>query len=50
LLDNPRVGRACAEVASRFVGIDSLGQTCDLIEEIAPGARRINSQVASVGS
>lgn len=47
LLNDPQVGRACEDVASRFVNVDSIGQTCDLIEEVATGARHAISQVGS---
>ena len=35
LLSCDRTAKACREVASRFVGIDPLGQTCGLIEAVA---------------
>ena len=34
LIESPRVARACREVAGRFVGVDPLGQTCGLIEQL----------------
>lgn len=40
LLTRPAVARACARVKSRFVGVDALGQTCDLIETLAPRSTR----------
>ncbi|MEO6435825.1 MAG: glycosyltransferase [Tepidisphaeraceae bacterium] len=39
LLTNPAVTRACRDVKSRFVGVDALGQTCDLLETLAPIAQ-----------
>jgi UDP:flavonoid glycosyltransferase YjiC (YdhE family) len=38
LLDSPEVARACAEMKSRFDGIDALDQTCELIEQLRPAA------------
>ena len=35
LLGSEAVARACRAVASRFVGIDPVAQTCDLIEAVA---------------
>jgi rhamnosyltransferase subunit B len=40
LMESPSIARACREVRGRFVGIDALGQTCDLIEALAPTASR----------
>lgn len=36
LLNSEDVRRACRSVAARFVGIDPLAQTCDLIETLQP--------------
>jgi rhamnosyltransferase subunit B len=36
LIDNETVAAACLQVKSRFVGVDALGETCDLIEQLAP--------------
>ena len=36
LLESPEVGRACAQVKSRFDGVDALRRTCDLIECLRP--------------
>jgi rhamnosyltransferase subunit B len=38
LVADPRVAAACAQVKSRFAGVDAIGQTCDLIEQL--GDRR----------
>ena len=35
LLQSQEVARCCKEVAARFVGLDPLEETCDLIEEVA---------------
>jgi rhamnosyltransferase subunit B len=40
LLTSPSVARACREVKSRFIGVDALGQTCDLIETLDPTVSR----------
>ena len=45
LLTSPAVARACRAIKNRFVGVDAIGQTCDLIETLAPAAA---SQAASV--
>jgi rhamnosyltransferase subunit B len=34
LLESESVRRSCRDVASRFVGVDAIGQTCDLIETL----------------
>ena len=36
LLSSPSTARSCQNVKCRFVGVDALGQTCDLIEALAP--------------
>ena len=38
LLSSAPVGHACSQVKLRFIGIDPLGQTCDLIETFAPAS------------
>ena len=40
LIDNQNVAAACRRVKSRFAGVDSIGQTCDLIEQLAPSSPR----------
>ena len=35
LTSDPQVADACRQTAQRFVGVDALGQTCDLLESLA---------------
>jgi len=34
LLNNPATTAACKEIASRFRGVDAIGQTCGVIEQL----------------
>jgi UDP:flavonoid glycosyltransferase YjiC (YdhE family) len=36
LLADPQRAARCRDVQSRFVGVDALEQTCDLVEQLAP--------------
>ncbi|MEA2709850.1 MAG: rhamnosyltransferase subunit [Phycisphaerales bacterium] len=40
LIDDQKIAAACGQVKSRFIGVDAIGQACDLIEELAPSSQR----------
>lgn len=44
LTDNPVAG-ACRQIAARFVNVDSLAQTCDLIEQLAATSAAARSRL-----
>jgi UDP:flavonoid glycosyltransferase YjiC (YdhE family) len=44
MLDSPQVAASCRAVAAKFVGADSLGRTCELIEELAPASSGDHAQ------
>ena len=50
LIGNEKIAVACRDVKSHFAGVDGIGQTCDLIEELAPppASRRPATPVAGI--
>jgi UDP:flavonoid glycosyltransferase YjiC (YdhE family) len=43
LITDPQIANACRQTAQRFVGVDALGQTCDVLESLAARPRPTTS-------
>ena len=39
LIESPRIKNNCRQIAARFVGVDALGKTCELIEALPKSMR-----------
>jgi UDP:flavonoid glycosyltransferase YjiC (YdhE family) len=51
LIESPRVARACRDVTRKFVGVDPLAQTCNLIEELrVVNSGSVQPRMAAVNS